>query len=844
MSLLQSEEFALYQLRTAYLSHIKDGVGERLINVNTAVLNNPAFRDAGWVPNTAEIKRTYSPPIPTTAISSEYFQVPPRSAGLPGPGLEEDEDIGGMVTGQGGSNDTVGPSLAARTKRRKQHQDEDDSSDLSDDSDEELEGDARPSQKIKFQKMPLRTRAGSSPLQNTHRPDEPSVMITSPSQKPEAGFRRGSVGAVEEARRRRRADTITSSEMSSENELDPLLFKRKPVSSSRAAKASRLLAEQIDEDEGEMTGDAKDATEDEAGDSDLSSDLEGSLDSNSLLEEAGGGLASSPLLEPPLIPPAITPQQSSPRKTKQATVGLQALPPPRPISTIQPASALTMAIKARNKKPANPVDRFAALSGKGDPNPLYIKIYAPFSEDSEDAFEVLLRRSSPEGVAVTVAEVIGFSMWRYAEEGRKPPIEGDKLNVNRWVLRMVDDGEVEYDFEAPSRIKSITDFTSNNNRGARPRARDKPWDEFAIVEANPTEIKENERLTPDFSEEATAAAAIAEDTPSNVPSQPEAPRKISEPPQPLPASFGKSLNPITGPSFAPSALRKESIANRLDAPAQPASKATPRTGATKRLNVHFLDNNLNAHNVTIDTTTDTYIAEVFDQACKKLNVDKALYILRVSRTNTIALSDRTIEALGNRISLDLTRRRFVGEADFGLSGSPGSSSPNAPLLLTSGGTPVKGGKRKVNSAIHPLAQKSDIVGLANPAAAVQSNYKRYNVVRKQPMSFTPSHPRVLLLDGEFMHIMPSETGGGGVGGGGAGLAANTAGKITTVGISNIVGCKVSRKHPKTVRVLVFRERETKRYDFEAANPSEAQEIVAEIRKGIEPYYTRAEDLKI
>lgn len=123
----------LYQLRTAYLSHIKDGVGERLINVNAAVLNNPAFRAAGWVPN-ADIKRTYSPPIPT-AITAEYFQAP-RSAGLPGASFGDDEDERGMVTG-GGSTDTVGPSLMAKVKRRKEQLEEDDSSDLSDESDEE-----------------------------------------------------------------------------------------------------------------------------------------------------------------------------------------------------------------------------------------------------------------------------------------------------------------------------------------------------------------------------------------------------------------------------------------------------------------------------------------------------------------------------------------------------------------------------------------------------------------------------------------------------------------------------------------------------------------------------------
>jgi hypothetical protein len=151
MSLLQNEEykhihstsvnrtntscsFVLYQLRTAYLSHIKDGVGDRLINVNSSVLNDPAFRAAGWLPNASDIKRTYSPPIPT-AITSEYFQAP-RSAGIPRASFGDDEEEGGMVTG-GGSNDTVGPDLKTRRRRRKELLEEDDSSDLSDESDED-----------------------------------------------------------------------------------------------------------------------------------------------------------------------------------------------------------------------------------------------------------------------------------------------------------------------------------------------------------------------------------------------------------------------------------------------------------------------------------------------------------------------------------------------------------------------------------------------------------------------------------------------------------------------------------------------------------------------------------
>lgn len=130
--------FLIWQLRTSYLTHIKDGIGERLINVDSRILNDPSFRAAGWTANIAEIKRTYSPPIPT-AVTSDYFSAPLPSAGLASSGFNDEDDEGGMVTGRG-STDTVGPGPNVRRKRRREQQEEDDSSDLSDDSDEDIDG--------------------------------------------------------------------------------------------------------------------------------------------------------------------------------------------------------------------------------------------------------------------------------------------------------------------------------------------------------------------------------------------------------------------------------------------------------------------------------------------------------------------------------------------------------------------------------------------------------------------------------------------------------------------------------------------------------------------------------
>ena len=123
------------------MTHNKDGIGERLINVESSVLNDLSFRASGWTADITDIKRTYSPPIPTT-VSSDYFAAPPRSAGLPPAGFGDEEDEGGMVTGRG-STETIGPGPNLRRRRLREQHDEDDSSDLSDESDDDAESSRR-----------------------------------------------------------------------------------------------------------------------------------------------------------------------------------------------------------------------------------------------------------------------------------------------------------------------------------------------------------------------------------------------------------------------------------------------------------------------------------------------------------------------------------------------------------------------------------------------------------------------------------------------------------------------------------------------------------------------------
>ncbi|CAK37566.1 hypothetical protein CBS115989_6414 [Aspergillus niger] len=836
MSLLHNEDFTIWQLRTSYLSTIKDGIGDRLINVNNTVLNTPGFRAAGWSsastnPNTqsaaAHIKRTNSPPIPTTtAVTSEYYQLGVARDDAQRFGLvdEGDDDEGGMVTGKT-NTDLIGRRNRGKRvhrRERQQHEqqkhreaEEDDSSDLSDESDDDGDSARSAANQIKFTKMPIRTRAGSSPIRSSDRQESPQVMVTSPSH-PTMGthYRTGSLGtAVSSINERPRRDTTTtaSSDISSDNDLDASAFRRRQISFSGHDQviepARKRNGPPGPRDLEELHEQAEDSGAESVG-SALSSDFDATAGSASLLAGVGitGSLdSSSPVALMHKLQNGTGSQTASPRKPRAPAPELQDLPPPRPISTVQPVSLLSKALNARKKAPTNPVEKFAVLSGKGLTDVLNIKLYLPFSADPDEPLDLPIARESKlaeQPAPVTVVEAIGLALWRYSEEGREPAVERSKLTVNMWTLRMVEDGEVEYDFPALGRTSPIADFTSNNNRAAGRRTRGKQYDEFALVEASKAEFEANERQFPQYSQTAASEDSGEAPAPTSAPTS-----------QTVPQSKAPRPNPILGQPFS-SALNDNTL-TPADRPAVPTSHATPRLGVSKTLKIRFINVEASTQVTTLNTSTDSYIAEILDSVCKRWGLDKGNYLLKVMGSNTIAPLDRTVEALGNITELDLVRRRFGPQS---LTGSPGSSSPNAPLLIDSNSAPSKKGKKSGQRMLHPLTQKQDLIG---------GYYRRYYVWRKQSMGFTQSNHRILTFDNDYMHIMPADTGK---------TASDT--KTRSISFNDVVGCKVSRRHLKNFRVVVLRgndANEQKRYDFEARNALEAVEIVDEIKKNMAHY---------
>ncbi|POS86855.1 hypothetical protein EPUL_002480 [Erysiphe pulchra] len=810
MSIIQVEDLVSYQLRTNYLETISDGVGERLININSACFNNAGFRAAGWRQIAANKLRTHSPPIPT-AIASEYFQAPPKLRDQNSVSLDlriHDKKLD--ESGTGTNVDETG--VATKRKSRQEQIEEEDSSDMSDESDDESEQIS--TQRIKFSKMPIRKRSGSSPIRGSNLRLSSTVNIQ--SNTPTIQERRESQPILGSSIVRMRTDTVTSSEISSDNEFDASAFHRQREAVRNLARSSMFLNQSSDSNatvKQPINGLIEGEAEEDSDDTGLDSEFSGSLDSASIIPGINSPINASPVDVVGTLPRA-TPKSSN-KKQKQAPTVLTALPPARPISTIQPKSLLSAAIKAKKTKASMPFESFASLSGQAESNPLNLRIWAPFSTSNTKQIEVLIRRSVHEnGIGdrqVTVVDLIGLSLWKYREKKLEPSLPEEKLNINRWTLRLVEDEEVDYDFPALDRTKPVVAFSTANNRAARSRSGSKPYDEFALVEATDEEFAENQKITSQFKQEASVQT-------SDLPLTMTKTSNFSTPSFTTITSIQPRPNPDLSAKFA---LRS----NGMHADSLPVGAATTdfpnRPGAQKFLRIHIHSGDASPRQmITLDVTTDTYLVDVLDTICKKRQLDKAAHVLKISGTGTLVLLDRTVESIGNRMDLDLTRRRFATDGPLTMTGSPSSSSPKASWFLE---RPDSRKFKKSNMmGTHPLAQhsmKQDEVGSAN--------YRKYTVWRKQPMRFVGMNERLLVIDGEYLHIMPASTGK---------TLFDGQGKTTTVHFSNIVGCKITRRHPTNFKVVIFRQTETKRYDFEAKSSDEAAEIVFEINKGISPYY--------
>ncbi|VVT49163.1 uncharacterized protein SAPINGB_P002134 [Magnusiomyces paraingens] len=177
----------------------------------------------------------------------------------------------------------------------------------------------------------------------------------------------------------------------------------------------------------------------------------------------------------------------------------------------EPCSKLTSQINEKRATLDDPLEVYVEASGKSEARPLKLKMYMPSSDQPRTPWEVVVRRD------VNVANAIGFALYCYnnpspGQVARTPKLPPNMCNANKWTLRIVeDDGEPDEDFPALDRTRLISAFS---------------FDEFALVEATPSQAIENEKATPSVrrkknesqnsaTSSSTSVATSAKTTPSN-----------------------------------------------------------------------------------------------------------------------------------------------------------------------------------------------------------------------------------------------------------------------------------------------------------------------------------------
>jgi len=469
--------------------------------------------------------------------------------------------------------------------------------------------------------------------------------------------------------------------------------------------------------------------------------------------------------------PAVIGNSLSLSQRRQAAASpavLHALPPPiRPISQVQPISALTQLLKAKESEAANPFESYKDFSGKGELRSITLKLLIPYTR-SLSLFEVNIKQEGSTKKETTVLDAIGFVLYKYIEDKKEPVLSEELSNVNKWVFRMVDDGEPDDDFPPLERTQPITSYIVKKGRGGRAFARDtKPEGEFALCEATQAQCLHPSHSVPSYLLTDTAVLENERVTPN-------------------PVSFKK---PSAGPPITPSSSTSESTARQMHQAATPG-------GTSRILRIHLSTIDEFAQSVSVCVTTNTNISEVLDQVCRKKHLEKSKYVLRIAGTppHTFIPLERTVMSLGEQDQLDLVLRNVP-------------ESPTATLR-----TPKK------SKFLQPTATWA-------PDMLSSRDYLKYTVWRKASMSFMARHERILAIDGEYVHVMPSDQ---------KTLFENSS-KTTSIHISTIIGCKTYRKMPSSFKIVVLRpQRETKlkRYDFEAMNEEQAIELVEELRKAM------------
>lgn len=406
-----------------------------------------------------------------------------------------------------------------------------------------------------------------------------------------------------------------------------------------------------------------------------------------------------------------------------------------------------------------------------------LELYFPHSKNPGQPVVAKVRKDA------TVEEVTGFGLWKYWDDGREPKMEEERWSTVGWGLRIVeDDGEVDEDFPPLDRESKISKFS---------------YGQFAIVEATENQIQQNVLKAPTITRRTSRVLAVPF---AARPMVQAAPRPSLAPPQ---SSQGGSVaSSFSSPEFAPLSTTVTAANMGQGRGMGPTVGLTSTQSDVVRLRVRVTASADVHFTTTINVPADMYIADLTEVLCKKkrLQMPATDWVLCLADLTLALPLDRTVASLGVQTDLALVRRQWAMEHGLRIDDRRGGD-PSASIF-----------KRQSEPA--PIQRFGP--GLSD----FTQTYKKYTVQRKIAIG---RHERVLAIDGDYIHIMPSES-----------RAFFDSMKTTSFHISLVAACKLTGRGGG-FKINVWRDGAQKRYEFEAENQRQAVDIVSTVRQLMKTY---------
>ncbi|KAG9303390.1 hypothetical protein G9A89_013716 [Geosiphon pyriformis] len=681
MSLLNDPEYLVHNLRIGYLRRVDDPYATQIISFSPTVLSNDYIKIAAS--SYPEMQECHSPNTSMLLSSSgDYFDLRPSGNGAGVSPISTINSAGGKRTrgltnqnNQNGSRGRRSDPLSGQNTR-----DSDGSrtvngetADSDDGTDPEVEDNNRPH------------RHSFAKLNITHPPTKtpPPVVITSPSKPP------------------RSRPTSRNPHLVGISYSPPLAaLKTSPDSIIGLSSTEQTPI--------------------------LSPNSSPELDKEIINDRRGSEASMLTADEGIELPPDTPPPRAKLSEVEEKEFIPEA---PKFIRRPKAFSALSTLIENQKTKSRNPFSEdYSFFAGKGELNPMKLKIFFPFSSEPLRPLVLTVKREA------TVEEVIGYALYQYWEEKREPTLDERVCSVVHWNMKIVeDDGEIDEDFPALDRTSKISKFLFN---------------QYGLCEAPPDQVISNQQL-----------------------------QKTRLPPKEV-----LSTPPVSKPNrdtSVPVSTKTDTIVNTngiipivaAPAPVDLSNQVFLRVRLTP-----YSDSEV-AHTTTINVMGEQRLYDVLENVCRKRKLASKEYTFKGTEKNLYLDLEKTVDSLGVNPELALVKK-----------------PPNGFRM------PSKQSRKTLEEPIYVSSTE------------YMSVYQKYTVNRKMPM-FVGRHERSLAIDGDYIHIMPSES-----------RTMFDSMKTSSYHISSVASCKLTKKVPTNFKLIIYRDSGNKTYDFEAADSKQAAEI--------------------